>query len=370
MANSTKSYKIIISGGGTGGHIYPAVAIADALKRQKPDIELLFVGAEGRMEMEKVPKAGYQIVGLPIRGLQRSLSLRNLGVPLRLLQSLWKANSLLSDFQADIAVGVGGYASAAVLQMAALKGVPVVIQEQNSYAGLTNKWLSRFATKIFVAYPDMEKFFPKQKIQLLGNPVRKDLENLEGIREEAFRFFGLDKNKKTILVIGGSLGARTINQSILENIEALLAQDYQIVWQTGKIYYENIKAKLEQIQSKNLIIKDFVYEMNYAYACADLVVSRAGALSVSELCLARKACILVPSPNVAEDHQTKNALALVNRNAAVLVKDSEAKANLLSEIGNILGNESLRKSLETNIFALAQTNAADKIASEILKIIE
>lgn len=362
-----KNYKIIISGGGTGGHIYPAIAIADTLKAHNPQHEILFVGAEGKMETEKVPKAGYQLITLPIRGLQRKLTPKNLLVPFKLLQSLWKSQKILSDFQPDVVVGVGGYASAAVLRMAQLQRIPVIIQEQNSYAGLTNKWLSAFASKICVAYPNMEKYFPANKITLTGNPVRSDIIHVRQYKNRGLEFFGLDENRKTVFVFGGSLGARTLNNCFKKDVEKLLQEGYQVIWQTGKIYYPEMREFAEKLNDKHLVIKEFVYEMNLAYAVADVVISRAGALSVSELCLAEKATILVPSPNVAEDHQTKNAMALVEQEAALLVQDIEASEKLIPTTLELLKNTNLQQKLQQNIKVLAKPNAAEEIVQEILK---
>ncbi|GAB4195100.1 MAG: undecaprenyldiphospho-muramoylpentapeptide beta-N-acetylglucosaminyltransferase [Thermoflexibacter sp.] len=361
--------KFIISGGGTGGHIYPAIAIAQELKAQIPDCEILFVGAEGKMEMEKVPKAGFKIVGLPIRGLQRKLTVENLAFPFKLLQSLWKAWKIVKDFKPDAVIGVGGYASGAVMQVAVWQGIKTLIQEQNSYAGLTNKLVAKSVNKICVAYPNMERYFPKEKIVFCGNPVRKDITDLESIRSEAFKFFDLSENKKTVLVLGGSLGARTINNCLKSGVNELLTQGYQVIWQTGKIYFEEMKAFANALDNKGLYIKDFIYEMNYAYACADVVISRAGALSVSELCLAGKPTILVPSPNVAEDHQTKNAMALVNENAAVLVRDGEASNTLITKTLELLKDEKRQKELAENIIKLGKPNASREIVSCLLLIV-
>ncbi len=361
--------KVIISGGGTGGHIYPAIAIAQELKAQVPNCEILFVGAEGKMEMEKVPKAGFKIIGLPIRGLQRKITLENLAFPFKLTQSLWKAWKIVKDFKPDVVIGVGGYASGAVMQVAVWQGVKTLIQEQNSYAGLTNKLVAKSVNKICVAYPNMERYFPKEKIVFCGNPVRKDITDLESVRNEAFKFFDLSESKKTVLVLGGSLGARTINNCLKNGVSELLAQGYQVIWQTGKIYFEEMKTFANMLNSKGLYIKDFIYEMNYAYACADVVISRAGALSVSELCLAGKPTILVPSPNVAEDHQTKNAMALVNENAAVLVKDGEASNLLIKKVLELLRDENKQKELAKNILKLAKPDASKEIVSCLLLIV-
>jgi UDP-N-acetylglucosamine--N-acetylmuramyl-(pentapeptide) pyrophosphoryl-undecaprenol N-acetylglucosamine transferase len=361
--------KFIISGGGTGGHIYPAIAIAQELKTQIPDCEILFVGAEGKMEMEKVPKVGFKIIGLPIRGLQRKLTVENLVFPFKLMQSLWKAWKIVKDFKPNAVIGVGGYASGAIMQVAVWQGVKTLIQEQNNYAGLTNKLVAKSVNKICVAYPNMENYFPKEKIVFCGNPVRKDITELESVRSEAFKFFDLSESKKTVLVLGGSLGARTINNCLKSGVNELLAQGYQVIWQTGKIYFEEMKNFANTLNSTDLYVKDFIYEMNYAYACADVVISRAGALSVSELCLAGKPTILVPSPNVAEDHQTKNALALVNENAAVLVRDGEASNTLIIKVLELLKDENKQKELAGNILKLAKPNASKEIVNEIVKIV-
>jgi len=356
--------KYIISGGGTGGHIYPAIAIAQALQKQNPDAQILFVGAEGKMEMEKVPKAGYKIIGLPIRGIQRQLSLANLSVPFRLIKSLWKANQIIKDFQPDAVIGVGGYASAAMMKVAVWHKIPILIQEQNSYAGLTNKWLAKDAQKICVAYPEMEKYFPEQKIVFTGNPVRADLNTAN--LEEAYRFFGLQPHKKTLLVLGGSLGARTINQCLKTGIQQILEAGFQVIWQTGKAYYADIEAFTKNIDTEGLFVRDFIYEMNFAYSIADVVISRAGALSISELCLAAKATILVPSPNVSEDHQSKNAMALVKKEAAVLVKDQEASQKLIETALELLKDEQKQQKLAKNIQTLAVADASLRIVAEVV----
>ena len=317
--------KFIISGGGTGGHIFPAISIANALKKRLPDCEILFVGALGRMEMERVPAAGYPIEGLPVSGFDRKNLLRNVKVLMNLFRSLMLARRIIRRFQPDVAIGVGGYASAPTLRAASAFGIPTVIQEQNSYAGVTNKLLAKKAARICVAYEGMERFFPKDKIILTGNPVRQDLFSVAPGTKEAYDFFNLDPTKKTILVVGGSLGARTVNQSIIAGLEKLAKTDIQIIWQTGKFYIENAHAAAEPFACKNLIVTDFVSRMDLAYSIADLVISRAGASSISELCLLAKPVILVPSPNVAEDHQTQNALALVRKDAAVMIKDVDAK---------------------------------------------
>ncbi|WP_337041619.1 undecaprenyldiphospho-muramoylpentapeptide beta-N-acetylglucosaminyltransferase [Emticicia sp. 17c] len=364
-----KGAKIIISGGGTGGHIYPAVAIANELKAKDPDVEILFVGAEGKMEMEKVPKAGYQIIGLPIAGINRSNMLANIGLPFKLIKSLWKTYKVIKGFKPDIAIGVGGYASGPTLIMANFLGVPTLIQEQNSFAGVTNKSLAKKARKICVAYPNMERFFPKEKIVLTGNPVRKDIIETASKREQALKHFGLDPERKTLLIIGGSQGAKTINESIAAGLNDLIANDLQVVWQTGKLFIEQAKAAVEALQTKRVFVSDFIYEMDLAYAAADLVVSRAGALSVSELCLAAKPSILVPFPAAAEDHQTANALSLVNANAAWLVKDAEARTILVDKVVELAANPKAMDDLSKNIHQLGKPYAGREIAEEVINLI-
>lgn len=362
--------KVIISGGGTGGHIFPAIAIANKIKENYPDCDILFVGAEGKMEMEKVPKAGYKIEGLPIRGLQRKLTLKNLAVPFKLIASLMKAKKIVRTFQPDIAIGVGGYASAAVVKVAAKKGVPTLIQEQNGYPGMTNKILGKKVDTICVAYDHLERFFPKEKIVKTGNPVRSEVVQIEGKKEEAFKHFGLNPNKKTVLFIGGSLGAKTINESLKEDIRQLLDRDIQIIWQCGKFYVDELKKFANELNHPNVYLSDFVYKMDLAYAAADLIVSRAGAISVSEVCLIGKPVILVPSPNVAEDHQTKNAMALVDKEAAVLVKDVDAREKLIPELLTVLADEAKCLALGQNIKTLGIPDATDRILREIEKLVK
>lgn len=357
--------KVVISGGGTGGHIFPAIAIAKALQKKNPNTEILFVGAKGRMEMEKVPAAGYKIIGLTIAGIQRKLDLRNFLLPFKLVKSLVEAHKLLKDFKPDIAIGVGGYASAPTLYMASQMDVPTLIQEQNSYAGLTNKLLAKRASAICVAFPHMEKYFPTNKIVLTGNPVREDLQDISGKREEAMSFFGLDGGRKILLVIGGSLGARTINNAMFDGLHLIEEQGIQVIWQTGKFFFTKAKEKNNQ----TIKVFDFINRMDLAYAAADVVISRAGALSIAELCLTAKPCILVPSPNVAEDHQTKNAMALVNEGAAQLVKDSEAGKVLVNKALYLLHNDNQQAELKEKISALAMRNAADKIVDEVYKVV-
>lgn len=365
-----KPYRLIISGGGTGGHIFPALSIANSFKERFPDTEFLFVGADNRMEMEKVPAAGYKIIGLPVSGFDRQHPLRNFQVMIRLLKSLRLARKTIKAFRPDIAIGVGGYASGPTLWMAASAKVPILIQEQNSYAGITNKLLARRAKKICVAYEGMEKFFPSDKLVLTGNPVRKDLLETSGKKEEAFAFFGLSPQKKTILVVGGSLGARTINRSIQAQIQKFVDADVQLIWQTGRYYYEEARTFLEPYEGKGIWCSDFISRMDLAYAVADLVISRSGASSISELCLLGKPVILVPSPNVAEDHQTKNALALVHKDAALMVPDKDAVEQLVPTALNVVGNEERLSALSRHISLLSQPGSAERIVDEILKIIE
>lgn len=363
--------RIIISGGGTGGHIFPAVSIANAIKAKRPDARILFVGAEGRMEMQRVPAAGYDIVGLPVCGFDRKNLLRNVRVLWKLAQSQLKARRVIKEFRPQAAVGVGGYASGPTLKVAGMMGIPTLLQEQNSYAGVTNKLLARKAEKICVAYEGMERFFDKEKIILTGNPVRQDLLTKQVARDEAVRSFGLDPRKKTILIVGGSLGARTINQCVLGHLDFIRRSDVQFIWQTGKIYIDDARRQVAEAgQLPMLHVTDFLSKMEVAYSAADLVISRAGAGSISEFCLLRKPVILVPSPNVAEDHQTKNALALVDKGAAIYVKDSEAQAKMLETAIDTVNNPELLGSLSENISKLAFSDSADRIADEVLKLAE
>jgi UDP-N-acetylglucosamine--N-acetylmuramyl-(pentapeptide) pyrophosphoryl-undecaprenol N-acetylglucosamine transferase len=366
-----KELRVIVSGGGTGGHIFPAVSIANAVMRLRPDAKILFIGAQGRMEMQRVPAAGYEIKGLPIRGFFRPLwKPANVGVAIDYLKSKWLAKKLLKEFKPDVAVGVGGYASSAALGAANSLGIPTLIQEQNSYAGLANKQLASKAKKICVAYEGMERFFPKEKILLTGNPVRQALLETTMSREEAVRSLGFDPTKKTILLVGGSLGARTINESVLQHIDLVEQTDVQFLWQTGKYYYADIQQRLKDKLLPNLKATDFISDMGAAYRAADLVISRAGASSISEFCLIGKPVILVPSPNVAEDHQTKNALALANRDAALYVKDSEAPATLLQLALDTVADETRLKTLSENVLKLALPDSADIIAKEVIKLAE
>ncbi|WP_158825072.1 undecaprenyldiphospho-muramoylpentapeptide beta-N-acetylglucosaminyltransferase [Mucilaginibacter lacusdianchii] len=369
QATQGRALRIIISGGGTGGHIFPAVSIANALKKLRPDTEILFVGANGRMEMEKVPAAGYKIIGLDIQGIQRKSILKNLMLPFKLIGSIIKAGSIIKEFKPDAAVGVGGYASGPLLYAASQKGVPTLIQEQNSYAGVTNKWLSKNAKKICVAFDGMDKFFPAAKIIKTGNPVRRESVNTAGKREAAFQEYKLSSGKKTILVTGGSLGARTLNNSILANLDKIIAADVQLIWQTGKVYYKGIIEKLGENYHPNIRIMEFVNRMDLAYAAADVIISRAGAGTIAELCIVGKPVLLVPSPNVAEDHQTKNALALVEHQAAVLVSDLEAEVQLVPQALALLNNEAEQAQLSANISKLALPNADEVIAQQVIDII-
>ena len=363
-----KNKNIIISGGGTGGHIFPAISIANAIKEIEPETNILFVGALGRIEMEKVPAAGYDIIGLPVAGLQRRLTIKNISFIFKLISSLRKSRNIIKDFKPDVVVGVGGYASGPVLRIANKRGIPTVIQEQNSYAGITNKLLAKKAKKICVAYEGMEKYFPKEKIILTGNPVRQDLLEKIGSKEEAIKHFKLEQDKKTILVIGGSLGARTINQSLIGDIEKIGKSEFQLLWQTGKYYFDDAKKVVEESDCKNIKVLDFIIRMDMAYSAADIIISRAGAGTISELCLVEKPVILVPSPNVAEDHQTKNAMALVNKNAAIMIKDTEAREKLIDSALDLIQNKEQIKILSENIKGMALRDSAKIIAKEVLKL--
>lgn len=364
-----KNIRIIISGGGTGGHIFPAVSIANAIKEQHPEAEILFVGAEGRMEMQRVPAAGYQIIGLPVAGFDRKHLLKNISVLIKLMKSQIKARRIIKEFKPDAAVGVGGYASGPTLKVAGSMGIPTLIQEQNSYAGVTNKLLAKKACKICVAYEGMERFFDKEKIILTGNPVRQNLLNQQMSREDAIRSFNLDPTKKTVLIVGGSLGARTINNCVLNGLDQIRQSGVQFIWQTGKFYINEAKKKVGQAENYPMLhTTDFITDMAAAYSAADLVISRAGAGSISEFCLLGKPVILVPSPNVAEDHQTKNALALVAKDAALYIKDAEASEKLLkTAIETVQQPETLKK-LSTNIAKLAFKDSANTIAEEVWKL--
>ena len=368
--NKKQKLNVLVSGGGTGGHIFPALSIANELRRRHPDSNILFVGAEGRMEMEKVPAAGYNIVGLPVSGFDRKNLLRNFKVVARLFKSMKLARKILKDFQPAIAIGVGGYASGPMLKEAQKQGVPTLLQEQNSYAGVTNKLLAAKADCICVAYEGMERFFPKEKIVLTGNPVRRNLLECGATPEQARQAMGVDPNKKTILIIGGSLGARTINNAIIEGLKKIgTADGVQVIWQTGKLYDQQCREALGASGVTNVIQMPFISNMDMAYRAADLVVSRAGASSISELQLLGKAAILVPSPNVAEDHQTKNALALVNRDAAMMVSDADAMTNLVDTMLTTVVDSARIESLGTNVSKMALRDAAEHIADEVEKII-
>jgi len=360
--------KVIISGGGTGGHIYPAIAIANALKHKIIDIEILFIGAKDRMEMEKVPAAGYLIKGLWISGLQRKITIRNLLFPFKVISSLFQARKIIEEFKPDVVIGVGGYASGPTLRAATNKKIPTLIQEQNSFPGITNRMLASKVNKICVAYEGMEKFFPEKKIILTGNPVRQNIIDITTDRNKAADFFGIDAGKKTVLVIGGSLGARTINESIQEMIQDLVNADIQLIWQTGKYYFPSAQIITYKFESNGIKAYEFISQMDYAYTIADVIISRAGAIAISELCIVGKPVILVPSPNVAEDHQNKNAIALVNRNAAILVKDSDAEDMLKQTLFDLISDNDLQIKLSTNIKKLAYTDAADKITDVIISL--
>ena len=366
----SKELRVIISGGGTGGHIFPAVSIANAIKALQPDAKILFVGALGRMEMQRVPAAGYEIKGLPIRGFFRPLwKPANIGVAIDYLKSKWLAKKILQEFKPDVAVGVGGYASSAALGAANSLGIPTLIQEQNSYAGLANKNLAKNAEKICVAYEGMERFFPAGKILMTGNPVRQNLLDTTISREEAVKRQGFDPAKKTILLVGGSLGARTINESVLQHLDLVTSSsDVQFIWQTGKYYSAEIAKRLEGKDIPNLKVTDFITDMGTAYKAADLVISRAGASSISEFCLIGKPVILVPSPNVAEDHKTKNALALSTKDAAIYVKDAEAPGMLLKLAIDTVKDDAKLQSLHENVLKLALPNSAEIIAKEVIKL--
>ena len=368
--------RVLISGGGTGGHIFPAVSIANALRAQDPNCEILFVGALGRMEMERVPQAGYEIVGLPVRGIDRSRPWRNIRVAIDFVRSMWQVRQIIHRFRPDVGVGVGGYASGAAMKVAAKMGVPILLQEQNGFAGVTNKMLKNDASKICVAYEGMERFFPADKLILTGNPVRQNLNT--GTKESAIRYFNetfgvqFSTERKTLLIIGGSLGARTINNSIIAHLPELINSDVQVIWQTGKYYFEDCKkalnSQLSTLNSQLIICTDFIGQMPDAYALADLVISRAGASSISELCLLGKPSILVPSPNVAEDHQTHNAMALVRKNAAVLVKDIDAQEQMVATALQLIEDNATLRSLSTNILALALPDSANLIAQEVIRL--
>jgi UDP-N-acetylglucosamine--N-acetylmuramyl-(pentapeptide) pyrophosphoryl-undecaprenol N-acetylglucosamine transferase len=367
--NQKNNIKVIISGGGTGGHIFPALAIADEIKRRNPDAKILFVGANNRMEMERVPAAGYEIIGLPVRGLIRKITFENVKVILDFLKSQKMAGNIIKDFKPDVAVGVGGYASAPVLRAASRMGIPCLLQEQNSYAGVTNKMLAKKVSKICVAYENMERFFPAEKVINVGNPVRR-IEIRPELVDEAKIHFGIKTEKPVLFIMGGSLGARTLNRSVMAKINQIADSGIEVLWQTGKYYYAGIQEELKDKIPANVHILDFVSRMDLAYNLSDLIVSRAGALSLSELCLVGKPSILVPSPNVAEDHQTKNAMALANAGAAIKIADIEAEQKLIDEAFNLLHNKEKLAELGKNALKLAKPNATANIVDEVLKLIK
>lgn len=368
--SSTKPYRFIISGGGTGGHIYPALAVANEIRSRYADARIIFVGAKGKMEMTKVPEAGFKIVGLWISGLQRRITLDNVLFPLKVIYSFIAAKRIVKTYKPDAVLGFGGYASGPMMFAANSLHVPSLIQEQNSYAGLTNKKFGKKAKRICVAYDGMDKYFPANRIAMTGNPVRRDILDISSKRDAAYTHFELDADKKTILVLGGSLGARTINNSVLGELDKIVKNGYQVIWQTGKFYYEDIKTRAKVYDLTNIRIVEFIKEMDLAYAAADVVISRAGALSISELCIVGKPVVLVPSPNVAEDHQTKNAAALTAIGAAVMVTDNRAKDHLVEEVIELLKDESHQKELSKNIKTLAKPNAAVEIVDELMEIIK
>ncbi len=362
--------KIIISGGGTGGHIFPAIAIADALCRELAEPEILFVGAKGRMEMEKVPDAGYSIIGLPVEGFRRKLSLANLKVIYKLIASLNMAGKILRDFLPDAVIGVGGYASGPVLRKAAKMGIPTLIQEQNSYAGMTNRLLAKKARKICVAYEGMEKYFPAEKLVMAGNPVRSEILELnrKNSRSDARSAFGIDRDATVLLVLGGSLGARTINRAVLGGLQQIMDSGVIVIWQCGKYYHEQAKEAIRDIPAGSIVLRDFIQRMDLAYLAADAIIARAGAITISELCLVGKPAILVPSPNVAEDHQTKNAQSLASRSAAVYIPDHEASQRMIPEAMELLGDKNRMGELSENILKLAIADSAERIAREVMEI--
>jgi len=363
-----KTKRIIISGGGTGGHVFPAIAIANALKEIDSTIEILFVGAIGKIEMEKVPAAGYQIKGLPVRGFLRKFSLKNFMVVFNLLRSLFISYKIIKKFKPGVVVGVGGFASGPVVYIANLLGVPALLQEQNSYAGITNKLLAKRAKKICVAYDNMHRYFPEQKIVKSGNPVRQSLYKNDIDKNLALRHFELDKNKKTILILGGSGGAKSINEAVINKLEKIKDSNVQLVWQTGKLYFKVSNEAATMLDIKNCRVKDFITRMDYAYKASDIVISRAGAATISELCLLKKPAILIPSPNVAEDHQTKNAMALVEKNAAILVRDKDAYENMIDKALDLIENEEKLKELDKNISKLGIAGSDKIIAEQVLKL--
>jgi UDP-N-acetylglucosamine--N-acetylmuramyl-(pentapeptide) pyrophosphoryl-undecaprenol N-acetylglucosamine transferase len=368
--NLQKHNRVIISGGGTGGHIFPAISIANALRKIDKDIEILFVGAEGKMEMEKVPAAGYKIVGLPVAGISRKNILKNFLVFIKLIRSLRLAKKTIREFKPDVAVGVGGYASGPVLKQAGRMGIPILIQEQNGYAGVTNKLLAKKASAICVAYDGMDKYFPADKIIKTGNPVRQNFDNLGGLKGKAFKFFDLKNELQVILILGGSLGAGTINKCLSDNIETLRNSDCQWLWQTGKYYYDDVRKLVPNQADGNIAVHAFIDRMDLAFAAAGIIISRAGAGTISELCLVGKPVILVPSPNVAEDHQTRNAMALAEKDAAIVISDDNAEKRLVGEAIKLISDNQKKKTLSENIAKMAERDADIRIAREVLKLIE
>ena len=368
--NLQRHKRVIITGGGTGGHVFPAISIANALRKIDKDIEILFVGAEGKMEMEKVPEAGYKIVGLPVAGISRKNILKNFMVLIKLLKSLSLAKKTIREFNPDVAVGVGGYASGPVLNQAGKMGIPILIQEQNGYAGVTNKLLAKKASAICVAYDGMDKYFPADKIIKTGNPVRQNFDDLDSLKEEAFRFFGLNKAIPVILILGGSLGAGTINKCLSDNLEALRNSDCQWLWQTGKYYYDDVIKLVPGKTSANISVHSFIDRMDLAFAAAGIIISRAGAGTISELCLVGKPVILVPSPNVAENHQTRNAMALAEKDAAIVISDGTAETTLVKEAIKLVSDIQKKKTLSDNIAKMAERDADIRIAREVLKLIK
>jgi len=366
----TSKPKFIFSAGGTGGHIYPALATADALRTLVPDAEILFIGAENKMEMEKVPHHGYPIIGLPIQGIQRKLSFKNLIVPFKIIASLFKARQILKTFNPDVVAGFGGYASGPVLRKAAARGIPTLLQEQNSYPGLTNRILAKKASIICVAYPGMEAYFKPEKIALTGNPIRSEIFNQKIATADGRKFFGLDPDKTTILAIGGSLGARTINETICSLVQEIISRDFQIIWQTGKQYSFKSCQQFDPAKNKNVFVQDFIFEMPQAYAAADVIISRAGAIAVSEIAAVAKPVIFIPSPNVTDDHQTKNAMVFVNKKAALLVTDADARQTLAPALFGLIENEKLRTEMCANLRLLAMPDAALNIAKKIVELRE
>ena len=366
MSNTNKAYKIILSGGGTGGHIYPAIAIANELKLRYPESEFLFVGAKDRMEMEKVPQAGYLIKGLWISGIQRQLTLKNMMFPFKLISSLWNARKIINQFKPDVAIGTGGFASGPLLHIAALKGIPSLIQEQNSYPGITNKLLSKKVAKVCVAYNGLERFFPSEKIIKTGNPVRQDLLDISSKRAEAITHFNLIEGKQTLLVLGGSLGAKAINELMVNELDFLQTLNIQVIWQCGKLYYQTYKL---YGNTKHVQVHQFINKMDYAYAAADFIISRAGASSVSELCIVGKPVVFVPSPYVAEDHQTKNANAIVKENAAILIAQEDLKVDFKNKFGQLVASKEKQEELSQNIKKLALINATKDIADQVEKLL-